>query len=363
VAWYGSWGGRLRHIHLDPRAGERVQLTNTGFDDYTPQVSTSRVVWDGTDGYDNEIFTWTQSDGVVRLTNNSYYEYAPQISGNRLVWYGNDGSDTEIFTWTPSGGTEQITNNSYNDTDPQVSGDRVVWQGLNGSDTEIFTWTPSGVVVQLTDNSYLEYDPQVSRDRVVWYGADGSDTEIFTWTAHGGVVQLTDNAYDDLYPQVSGDRIVWYGGSSPADYEIFTAAPIIEPTISELTPASGPAAGGASVIINGSNLLDTTAVTFGGVPASYFSVISSTQVTATSPAHTAGTVQVQVTTAYGFSADTAADDFTYVDPPTITGLSPDSGPVAGGVSVTITGTGFNDRHGGHLRRRPLQRWLRGGLRH
>ena len=53
-----------------------------------------------------------------------------------------------------------------------------------------------------------------------------------------------------------------------------------------------------------------------------------------------GTVYVRVTTAGGTSATSAADQYTYVAVPTITSLSPTSGPAAGGTSVIITGTGF-----------------------
>jgi hypothetical protein len=35
-----------------------------------------------------------------------------------------------------------------------------------------------------------------------------------------------------------------------------------------------------------------------------------------------------------------ADQFTYVPAPAVTGVSPPSGPLSGGTTVTITGTGF-----------------------
>ena len=68
-------------------------------------------------------------------------------------------------------------------------------------------------------------------------------------------------------------------------------------------------------------------------------VNSATQITATSPAGT-GTVDVTVTTPGGTSATSTADQFSYVAAPTVTAVSPTSGPAAGGTSVTITGTNF-----------------------
>jgi hypothetical protein len=60
------------------------------------------------------------------------------------------------------------------------------------------------------------------------------------------------------------------------------------------------------------------------------------------PALSGGKVRVQVTAEGGTTIDTPADDFTYVTPgvPTITSLSPNTGSMDGGASVTITGTNF-----------------------
>ena len=42
----------------------------------------------------------------------------------------------------------------------------------------------------------------------------------------------------------------------------------------------------------------------------------------------------------GTTTTSAADQFTYMAAPTVTGISPLAGPLAGGTTVTITGTGF-----------------------
>ncbi len=112
------------------------------------------------------------------------------------------------------------------------------------------------------------------------------------------------------------------------------------PTITTLAPTSGPEAGGTSVVITGTQLTGATAVSFGATSATGFTVDSATQITATAPAGY-GTVNVTVTTPSGTSATGPADQFTYIAPipvPTVTGLSPTSGPEAGGTSVVITGT-------------------------
>jgi large repetitive protein len=123
---------------------------------------------------------------------------------------------------------------------------------------------------------------------------------------------------------------------------------VAPPAITALDPASGSTSGGTTVVITGTDFVGLSgagAVTFGGANATKYTVNSPTKITATAPAHSAGTVQVKVTTAYGASANTAADDFTYGNPPTITALSPATGPSAGGTSVVITGTGLTGATG------------------
>ena len=69
------------------------------------------------------------------------------------------------------------------------------------------------------------------------------------------------------------------------------------------------------MVITGTDLTDATAVTFGGVAATSFTFNLDTQITAVAPPGTAGPVDVLVTTPGGTSANTAADDYTYVAPP------------------------------------------------
>jgi hypothetical protein len=117
-------------------------------------------------------------------------------------------------------------------------------------------------------------------------------------------------------------------------------APATTPSITSLSPSSGLNSGGTSVTINGTDFTGATAVEFGGVQASSFTVNSSTRITAIAPAGN-GTVTVQVFGPGGVSASTPNDLFTNVSPVTVTGLSPSQGLEVGGNSVSITGTYFS----------------------
>ena len=110
------------------------------------------------------------------------------------------------------------------------------------------------------------------------------------------------------------------------------------PTVTSVSPTSGPAAGGRIVTITGTNFTGATAVSFGGSSAIWFNVGSATSILAKSPAGS-GTVDVIVTTPDGTSATGAADQFTYLAAPTVTRSGAAQRPDRGRHrSVTITGT-------------------------
>ena len=86
------------------------------------------------------------------------------------------------------------------------------------------------------------------------------------------------------------------------------------PTITSINPTSGSILGGTNVTITGTDLANTTNVTFGGITAG-FGVVNNTTVTAITPANLAGLVDVVVTTTAGSA--TVADAYTYVSQPGI----------------------------------------------
>jgi alpha-tubulin suppressor-like RCC1 family protein len=125
------------------------------------------------------------------------------------------------------------------------------------------------------------------------------------------------------------------GASSPSLANRYTYLKV--PTVTKVLPKTGPTEGGTSVTITGTELSTATSVSFGGVSAS-FKVNSTTSITATAPAESAALVDITVTTAGGTSAKSAKDHYSYT--PVIESVTPNSGSVAGGEVVTVTGTGF-----------------------
>jgi hypothetical protein len=113
---------------------------------------------------------------------------------------------------------------------------------------------------------------------------------------------------------------------------------ITPPNITSISQLTGSTAGGTSVTITGTNFSGATSVTFDGLAATTINVVNSTTITCITPAHTAGAVDIIITTDGGPSGEFSS--FTYITPPNITGISPLTGSIAGGTSVTITGTNF-----------------------
>jgi subtilisin family serine protease len=117
----------------------------------------------------------------------------------------------------------------------------------------------------------------------------------------------------------------------------FTGIACAVPILSSLSSSTGAADGTTTITITGQNFTGATSVTFGGTPAT-FSVVSGTSITATAPAKPVGDVNIAVTSTCGTSEGVTA--FAYVGQPTLSSLSTDGGPLAGGQTVNIYGTNF-----------------------
>jgi hypothetical protein len=116
-----------------------------------------------------------------------------------------------------------------------------------------------------------------------------------------------------------------YSGGTVYGWDMTFTTLSVAPTVSSISPNSGPTAGGTAVTLTGANFLGGATVKFGSTSATSVTVNSATQVVATAPAGSAGTVDVTITTANGTSATSASDQFTYADPPVISSGSTASG--------------------------------------
>lgn len=124
------------------------------------------------------------------------------------------------------------------------------------------------------------------------------------------------------------------GTSAPISYAYLVGTSLVA-----VAPIAGPIAGGTVVTLGGTTFTDATAVTFGGLPATSFTVDSDTQITAVAPAAAqGGAAQIVVTTPKWTSNGLT---FNYVTGPALTQLTPNFSNQNGGGRMTLTGVGFS----------------------
>lgn len=113
-------------------------------------------------------------------------------------------------------------------------------------------------------------------------------------------------------------------------------AKAVAPQSSSFSPDSGPGAGGTKVTIHGGGFIGVERVTFGGVKGAHLTVYSDGKLTIKSPPAKGDTVEIEVVTPGGVAK---VGKFHYI--PEITGVSPSSGPLEGGTTVSVTGRALN----------------------
>jgi hypothetical protein len=163
-----------------------------------------------------------------------------------------------------------------------------------------------------------------------------------TWTQRGAKLTPSDESGGfGVSVALSSDGVTSVVGEPTNAHEVGAAWAFVSPpppTVSKVEPNSGPSAGGTSVSITGTNFTETSTVNFGAAEATEVQIKSASEITVLSPPG-AGTVDVTVTTRGTTSRPSSADRFNYG--PNVTKVEPNSGPAAGGTSVTIIGTNFS----------------------
>ena len=128
-------------------------------------------------------------------------------------------------------------------------------------------------------------------------------------------------------------------------YTTTSTAPL---TATAVAPLSGPTSGGTLITVTGTGFVSGATIAIGGTAATGVTFVSSTQLTARTPAKAAGGYSVVVRNPNGQTANTPRG-FTYsgtsTPPPsgstlTATAVAPNTGPASGGTAITVTGTGF-----------------------
>ncbi len=248
----------------------------------------------------------------------------------------------QVRVTTGGGSTTDTTADNYTYVTPGTTPTR--YEQIDGHLAYVGNWAPystgsaSGSSygrANATDSSVTIYFTGTRLDWIAMKGTTTGIADVYLDSVKVATINLA-NPAGALYKvnvwstgtianSAHNVRIVRNTGSAAGKYITIDAVDVVgtltsaPPTITSLSPTSGSTAGGTSVVIRGTGFTDITgaaAVTFGGVNATSYTVNSATQITAVAPAHAAETVQVRVTTGGGSTADTTADNYTYVTPGT-----------------------------------------------
>jgi len=283
-----------------------------------------------------DLFTYVAAPTVSGVSPN----VGPGAGGTVVTITGTDfsGATAVDFGTTPALSFTVQTATSITATSPP------------GTGVVDVTVTGSGGTSATSPADQFTYGPKVSAIRplagplgggtsvtISGTGFTGATAVDFGPTAAQSFTVVSDTSITAVSP--AGTGVVNVTVTSPIATSATSAADLFTygPLVSSISPTSGPATGGTLVTITGLEFTGATAVDFGPTPAESFTVVSSTSITAVSPAGT-GTVDVTVTALGATSPTSTADLFTYA--PTVTGISPTQGAAGGGTFVTITGTGF-----------------------
>ena len=194
-------------------------------------------------------------------------------------------------------------------------------------------------------NSVAVADPVVSGSTAVFVGqftvpAGGSRSLTFTLTVPGSNGSYAASVTGHV-ASTQIDTTTSTADNAPAS---ITTTVLPAPTVTSVSPATGTTHGGTSVTITGTNFAGVSAVRFGAAAAASYTVGSTSSITATTPAASAGTVDVTVTTGAGTSATSANDQYTFTTPPnsppvyTAAGTNTSQSVAVGGTLTALAAT-------------------------
>ncbi|WP_280352582.1 IPT/TIG domain-containing protein [Nocardia abscessus] len=260
--------------------------------------------------------------------------FGPESGGNTVTLTGTDlnGTVAVRFGTTPATSFTVVSDTQITAVAPARTGTAAITVTTPGGTSNFvaYGYTPAPTLTTVTPR----FGPTTGGNTVTLTGTNFTRTTAvrFGATPATSFTVVSNTEITAVAPARTGTAAVTVtspGGTSNGVSYTFVPAP----TLAAVVPVSGPASGGNTVLLTGANLTGTTAVTFGGTPASSFTVVSNTQISAVAPAGT-GTVSVTARTPGGTSNGVS---YTYLLVPALVSVAPDSGPVEGGNTVLLTG--------------------------
>ena len=237
--------------------------------------------------------------------------------------------------WIGASDDVAVVNAAIADADPGAEG---AWYWVTGPVAERKQFSTGSTVIEGEYAAWASGEPNNS--------GSGENFAVTNWSSSSG-------EWNDLAGDNSGvDRylVEYTGADTSADSDTATATiSLTGPTVSAVSPAAGSEDGGTFITVTGTGFTDSngdsivSGVTIGGVAATSVDNVTATTLTALTPASTGSAQQVIVTTSIGSTSDAITFDYEAAGLfPSISDLSPTSGSVSGGTSITVQGSGFTE---------------------
>ncbi len=195
-----------------------------------------------------------------------------------------------------------------------------------------YNWTGSIGRVSEIDNAgqntpwYDDFGGAADGTGFADIGRPPVQADLINFEAH--VFPVTQNA--------AGTWVIWPG----VDWGWHVV--LAPPRVGALAPAAGATGGGYAVNITGDGFTDATAVSFGGQPATSFTVNSDTSITAYVPGQAIGMTDVVVTGPGGDSEVSPEDQFAYVNGAPVGTSNTVIAPENGSYTFAAADFGFSD---------------------
>jgi len=225
-------------------------------------------------------------------------------TGNALVYstfLGGSSSDRALAVAVDGAGNAYVTGETLSTNFPGVGSLQAA-----GGDLDVFVTQLNALGSALTYSTYL--------------GGAAADSASGIALDSAGNAYVAGQTQSSNFPTASAVQGTYGGGMDAFVAKVGGSTAVL---LSSLNPNTGPTAGGTTVALRGANFAPGATVGVGGAAATNVQVTSGGTISAITPAHAAGAVDVVVTNP-NLQSSTLAGGFTYADPP------PSGGPGGGG---------------------------------
>jgi PKD repeat protein len=246
------------------------------------------------------------------------------LTSNLAFDFTNAYAYLSVVTPPTAGSTAELRLSVAGANSPAANVYRIIILGANVKLQKVIGGTASNVIAPFTYNAtsmkFLRIRHDSGSGNVVFETAPASagDANVpgawtvryqepwVNWNGSSGV-QLTNVKFEVRIGTATPDPVA----SGTLAIDNFQAVrPAGHPSVTSVTPNQGPESGGTEVSISGSNFSAGSTVKFGGVAATNVNVVNANVITATTPVHSPGVVDV-VVTASDLQSGTLTNGYTF----------------------------------------------------